>query len=94
MQTNLGARTRENERLETLQAATEEVALAVDVPTTASGVLQRFLGPPCCLTPGVAVVLGLVFVLVGFLLTRAVLQWQMQPDRRVRWVEQGRVPVP
>lgn len=43
---------------------------------------QRLRAALRCLTPRPAALLAFVVVLLAFLLTRAVMQWQIRPERR------------
>jgi hypothetical protein len=61
-------------------------------PAAATSARERVRGLLVCLAPHPAALLGFFVVLLAFLVTHAVLRWQVRSERRVLWVEQGRVP--
>ena len=70
------------------------VAASADAaPAAATSGRERVRSLLVCLAPHPAALLGFVVVLLAFLLTHAVLRWQIVSERRVLWVERGSVSV-
>lgn len=81
-------------RNEEISVEAPDFAVSVGAaPAAATSGRERVQSLLVCLAPHPAALLGFVVVLLAFLVTLAVLRWQMQPERRVLWVEAGMVPV-